>query len=359
MSRPALSFRSTQTLRCGALALFAAALAGCAAASWSLRTARPEVALQWPYQPSAAKVSYLYSLAGFTRAKSPGSIVRSLVWGGAPADADAFVLPVAVAAGADGRLAVADLGRSCVHLFFPADGRYLRLTGTPEAPLRSPVGLAFDGEERLWVADSAGRLFVFGPDGSVQRILDRAGDRALRRPTGLAYNPARRWIYVVDTLAHAIDILDLEGGLVATFGRRGEAPGEFNFPTHIARAPSGTLYVTDSLNFRIEIFDEQGSFLGAFGEHGDGSGDLAMPKGLAVDGDGVVYVADAMFDNVQLFDRAGVFLLTLGRRGSDFGDFWLPSGLFLGADGQLYVCDTYNRRVQVFRVAEGYAPPTS
>jgi len=346
------------TLRRGAGLVLAICLAGCGAAGWSLRVALPEVALQWPYSPSAAKVTYERSLGGFSRARTAGSILRSVAWGGAPVDADAFVLPVAVAAAADGRLAVADAGRSCVHLFAPQARRYWRLTGTQQAPLRSPVAVAFDGEGALWVSDSTGLLFIYGPDGAPRRTIEEAGGIRLQRPTGLAWSPARRTMYVVDTLAHSVDVFDVRGDFVARFGGRGETAGQFNYPTHIAWA-SGTLYVTDSLNFRIQTFDEEGHVLGGFGKHGDGSGDLAMPKGVAVDRDGVVYVADAILDNVQLFDRSGAFLLTLGGRGSDFGEFWLPSGLFLGAGGELYVCDTYNRRVQVFRVTEGYGQPAS
>jgi DNA-binding beta-propeller fold protein YncE len=342
----------------GAALGLAASLAGCVAAGWSLRVSQPQVALQWPYLPSVAKVSYERSLGGFSRARTAGSLLRAVVWGGAPVDADAFVLPVAVAAAADGRLAVADAGRSCVHLFTPQARRYLRLTGTRQAPMRSPVAVAFDGEGGLWVSDSTGRLYVYGSDGAPRRTVEEAGGGRLQRPTGLAWSPARRTMYVVDTLAHSVVVLDARGDFVTRFGRRGEAAGEFNYPTHIAWA-SGTLYVTDSLNFRVQTFDEEGHALGGFGKHGDGSGDLAMPKGVAVDRDGVVYVADAILDNVQLFDRSGAFLLTLGRRGSDFGEFWLPSGLFLGAGGELYVCDTYNRRVQVFRVTEGYEQPAS
>jgi DNA-binding beta-propeller fold protein YncE len=337
--------------------VLALAVAGCAAAGWSLRVSRPELALQWPYLPSPAKVTYDRALGGVTRDKTAGSVLRAVAWGGGVEDSDAFALPVAVAAAPDGRLAVADAGRACVHLYLPESRRYARLAGTPERRLRSPVGLAFDGEGALWVSDSSGALFAYAPDGAPRRVIEHLGQARLERPTGLAWSASRQALYVVDTQAHAVRVLDARGELIATFGRHGDQPGEFNYPTHIA-VSAGTVYVTDALNFRIQTFDEDGHFISAFGEHGDGSGDLAMPKGLAVDGDGVVYLADAILDNVQLFDKSGAFLLTVGRRGSDFGEFWLPAGLFLSANGELYVCDTYNRRVQVFRVTEGYAPPS-
>ena len=327
---------------------------GCAS-RWTLRTAHPAIGLQWPYQPSPAKVSYVQSLTGIAQDKSSASTLSAIVFGTEDEDRNSFVLPVAVATGHDGRMAVADMGRRCVHLYIPEQQRYIRLVGSEREVVTSPVGVIFDENLRLYLSDSTGTVFVFGPDGALLFTIRKAGTEALQRPTGLAYSPTKKLLYVVDTLAHMVHAFRTQGDLAFSFGGRGDAEGRFNFPTHVFRARSGELYVTDSLNFRVAIFDEQGKALGSFGRHGDGSGDLAMPKGIAVDGDGVVYVVDGIFDNVQLFNRRGDFLLTLGRRGIDFGEFWLPAGAFISENNELYVCDTYNRRVQVFRITERYA----
>jgi DNA-binding beta-propeller fold protein YncE len=332
--------------------------AGCAA-QWKLRTAQPATPLQWPYQPNKAKVTYVESLTGLARQRDTGWVLRTIVFGSESEDRDAFVLPVAVAIASDGRIAVADLGRRCVHLFVPAQQRYLQLTGSDREHMTSPVGVIFDDELRLYVADSAGKVLAFGADGAPLFTLQTAGAERLQRPTGLAYSPSKKLLYVVDTLASKVQVFATNGDVRFSFGERGDATGQFNFPTHIFRSAAGELYVTDALNFRVEIFDEEGRFLASFGHHGDGSGDLALPKGVAVDRDGIVYVVDGLFDNVQLFNRHGDFLLTLGQRGTDFGEFWLPSGAFISGNDVLYVCDTYNRRVQVFRIAEGYAGASS
>ena len=339
------------------LVLSAIVLLAACSARFAPRVDLPEVTLQWPFPPHPAKLTFVRSLSGFTPRPGAGRTLRRLVVGRESADRYAFVLPVAVAVAPDGRIAVADAGRSCVHLYLPEAGRYLRLIGSPEEPIVSPLALAFDEAARLYLTDSAGKLFAFGTEGELLWSRRSAGEEpGLRylRPTGLAYSPRNQLLYVVDTLAHRVFGLHLDGTLALSFGGRGEGVDNFNFPTHIFRAASGELFVADTLNFRISAFDEEGHSLGVFGRHGDGSGDLAMPKGLATDRDGVVYVADSLFDNVQLFDREGHFLLTLGRRGTAPGEFWLPSGLFVSAGGELYVADTYNRRVQVFRIQEGY-----
>lgn len=340
-----------------AVGIAAAVATGCQA-TWTPTTAAPKTLLQWPFAPAAAKVRYGWALTGITRDTSVGTVLESVVFGTGGSNG-AFVQPVAVTTGGDGRIAVADTGCRCVHLYLPRTTKALRLLGTDRERIVSPVAVAFDDADRLYVSDSAGAVYAFDADGKPRFVVRSAGERRLQRPTGMVWSPDRRLLYVVDTLAHGVDAFDTDGNLRFSFGKRGAGEGELNFPTHIARSASGELYVTDTLNFRVAIFDADGRATGSFGRHGDGSGELAMPKGIAVDADGVVYVVDALFDNVQLFNRRGDFLLTLGARGAGFGEFWLPSGAWLGEQGNLYVCDTYNRRVQVFRVERGYANGSS
>ena len=332
------------------LAMAVFSCAGCSS-NYALRTNAPEARLQWPFLPQKAKATYLYTLLGFSES---GSAVKTLVYGRGAKEANSFILPVAVAVGTDGRMAVADMGRRCVHLYLPAKKRYVRLYGGENTRMSSPVSVVFDDALQIYVSDSAGQILMFESDGTFRSSITRAGAEPLKRPTGLAYSGARKMLFAVDTLAGKVYAFHSGGELAYAFGERGEGNGQFNFPTHIFRSAEGTLYITDSLNFRIAMFDETGAFLGAFGHHGDGSGDLAMPKGVAVDRDGAVYVVDGIFDNVQLFNREGSFLLTIGGRGVDFGEFWLPSGITIDDSGLLYVCDTYNRRVQVFQLTEHY-----
>ncbi len=323
--------------------------AGCAS-RWSLRSEGSEVPLQWPSQPNKAKIAYVKAIKGFSLKNDSRALLRAIVYGSEEGDQDAFNLPVAVARGRDGRIAVADLGCRCVHLYIPEQQRYLRITSTGPEEFNSPVSVIFDDDLRLYVSDSAlGKVFVFGSDGAFISALQGAGASVLKRPTGLAYNSHLKILYVVDTIENKVYAFDSGGKVAFSFGSWGEGKGQFNFPTHVFWSPQGTVYVTDSMNFRIQFFDESGAYLGSFGHQGDGSGDLARPKGVAVDKEGIIYVVDSLFDNVQLFSKQGEFLLTVGRTGSDFGEFWLPSGIFIDDSDTIYVCDSYNRRVQVFR----------
>jgi DNA-binding beta-propeller fold protein YncE len=329
--------------------------AGCASSQWALREEKSAIALQWPYQPNKAKVTYVKAVSGFTPSNGSQSLLRAVVYGKDGDGEGGFKLPVAVAIGKDGRIAVADMGCRCVYLYIPSEQRYIQLSKGDADVLGAPVSVIFDDNLNLYVSDSAAaKVFVFDRAGTLLTSLPKAGADRLKRPTGLAYNSHDKLLYVVDTLESKIWAFNAEGDVVFSFGERGERNGSFNFPTHVSWSPSDTIYVTDAMNFRIQIFNGRGGFIRSFGYHGDGSGNFAMPKGVTADKDGIIYVVDSLFDNVQLFDRNGNFLLTVGKRGSDFAEFWLPSGIFLDENGILYICDTYNGRIQLFRITENY-----
>ena len=87
--------------------------------------------------------------------------------------------------------------------------------------------------------------------------------------------------------------------------------------------------------------------LTTFGRLGDAPGDFDKPKGIALDSDGHVYVVEGFGDVVQIFDEQGRLLLAFGGSGAGPGQLWLPSGITIAND-LVYVADAANRRVQVF-----------
>jgi DNA-binding beta-propeller fold protein YncE len=208
------------------------------------------------------------------------------------------------------------------------------------------VGAAFTPQDTLVVADSGAPAVL---------ELTRRGKRLRRfesgqlaRPTGVAVDPRDGRVFVADTAAHRIVVFDAQGRQRREFGQRGGAPGEFNFPTHLALNGEGRLLVTDSLNFRVQEFDESGAPRRQFGRLGDRLGDFSKPKGVAVGRDGRIYIMESYFDHLLVFDPDGRLLLPIGGNGTAPGRFNLPAGV--AAHGDLvYVADSYNRRVQIFR----------
>ena len=62
---------------------------------------------------------------------------------------------------------------------------------------------------------------------------------------------------------------------VAAWGVKGSAPGAFHDPTGIAVAGE-EVFVADSRNGRIQVFDVDGNFLRSFGEPGEAIGQLGQ-----------------------------------------------------------------------------------
>jgi sugar lactone lactonase YvrE len=210
-----------------------------------------------------------------------------------------------------------------------------------------------DGESLIGVAVAGGQVFVTDSASGRLLCLDRKGrtqwarghESGFLRPTGLVAASDR--LYVVDTILNRIVIVGLRGQIMGSFGERGNGPGQFNFPTNIARAADGSIFVSDTMNFRVQVFDADGRYLRSFGRAGDGAGDFDKAKGIAVDSDGHIYVVEGFHDVVQIFDESGKLLLAFAESGAGAGQLWLPTGIAIAGD-RIYVADSANRRLQVF-----------
>jgi DNA-binding beta-propeller fold protein YncE len=307
--------------------------------------------LVWPQPPNPPRIRFVGAVARPADLGIEPSFwgrLGQVLWG---EQEEWFVRPTDV--WADGnRIYVADPGAQALWILNVEESRFKRVREAPGGQrLVSPVAVARGANQSLYVADSSlARVFVYDLSGQPQGMLVEA---RVKRPAGLAYDQGADRLYVADSAGHRVMVLTGAGSPLGAIGRRGTAPGEFNFPTHLAVGPEGTLYVTDALGYRIQTFARDGRFLHAFGRHGNHSGDFAAPKGVAVDSEGHVYVVDALFDAVQIFDRAGQFLLSFGQRGVSLGQFWLPGGLFIDAENRIYVADSYNQRIQLFAYLAG------
>jgi DNA-binding beta-propeller fold protein YncE len=332
----------------------ATVVTACAPIKWDAVLSDP-AKLSWPPMPNPKKIEYIGALHQFT----PVSRSISTVLFG-QSQAGEIVKPVAIAVGGDGRMAIVDAGKRGVHFFIPGQQKYLLLSMAGAEGFLSPVSVIFDSSLNLLVSDSMlGKVFVYNADGTYTKEIAPPKRQPFIRPTGLAYQETDGQYYVVDSKTSQVTIFDEKGLYLTSFGKRGDAVGELNIPTHIASGPDGKIYISDAMNFRAQVFSAQGRFISLFGHHGDGSGDFAMPKGIAVDRNGVIYVAETLFDTIQMFSVQGDYLLSLGSQGKGAAEFWMPSGLFIDRDNKLYVCDTYNKRIQIFQLygADGGGRP--
>lgn len=341
--------------RCGAAGALAAALllamlSGCAKPQGMI-FAPANGLITWPPPPDPARVRYvgeLRSAEDLEAARGPLQQLGRAIFGAGPPEG-VIVNPLDVCTDGGERVFVADGGARAVHVFDLESRRYeaWRPPG-PAAALFQPTSLAWDPAGRLLVSDPGlAALYVFDARGE---LLGSLGDGQVVRPVGVAVEPETREIFVADPGAHQVVVLSPDDAVLAVIGERGNAPGQFNFPTFVAVGPDDRLYVSDSLNFRVQALSRSGEPLLAFGEKGDLPGYFSQPKGIAVDSLGRILVVDANFEAVQIFGEDGAILMAFGHEGRGPGEFWLPVGLHIDHKGRIWVADSYNRRVQVFEM---------
>lgn len=321
-------------------------LASCATSS---HVAAEKSAPVWPASPDQPRIRYVRSLNGPRDiGQSPSVFTRVGHWlTGEDAESLALQKPFGLALDDAGNLCLTDTGANLVCYLDFAHKKWRRYAAAGKTEFRSPVAVAHHAGI-FYVADSElGKVLAFRDDGTAAFEITNS----LVRPVGLAI--AGDSLAVVDSQAHNVSVFNLAGKFQFKFGQRGTAPGEFNFPTHIASDAQGRWLVTDSLNCRIQTFSAAGKFLSQFGSDGDTSGHFARPKGVAADSFGHLYVADAVFDNVQVFDATGQLLLNFGQGGGGAGEFGVPNAIVISPDNTIYIADGYNHRVQIFKYLGG------
>jgi DNA-binding beta-propeller fold protein YncE len=257
--------------------------------------------------------------------------------------------PVAVLANSPDDFWILDQGNKTVFRVQKGVGDIPHSIAKSDLDLSSLVGICAGANSDILFTDSkAQKIYRISTEKKKPEIVNDT--LVLEQPTGIAYLSAKKEIWVVESKAHRIAVLNENGERIKTIGHRGNAEGEFNYPTHIWIDKKGYIYINDAMNFRVQVLNAEGDVISVFGQAGDASGYLSRPKGIATDSFGNIYVVDALFHAVQVFDLKGNFLYTFGNQGHGIGEFWMPSGIYIDSLNTIYVADTYNSRIQVFKL---------
>jgi DNA-binding beta-propeller fold protein YncE len=262
--------------------------------------------------------------------------------------------PIAIEATNPNNFVVLDQGIEGPFLVKENAGEFPRAVrkyqnANPKNLFSSLVGMCLMPDNEILFSDSRlNKIFSFISE--EKEIKEFKTSQDLQQPTGIAWSNINKELWVVETSAHRISIFNEKGELKKTIGKRGNGPGEFNYPTSIWIDKSGDVYIIDAMNFRVQIFNKDGAFESMFGKEGDATGYFARPKGIATDSYGNIYVSDALFHVIQIFDRKGQYLYNFGSQGREKEQFWMPSGMFIDDNNYIYVADSYNSRIQIFQL---------
>jgi sugar lactone lactonase YvrE len=309
-----------------------------------------------------------------------------------------FAYPSGVACDSSGNIYVADFNNNEIREVSPVGAvttPYGSLVGTSgstnaggnSALFNTPNGVAIDGSNNIYVADTGNNLVRKIVSGSVSTLAGSGGQ--FSEPEGVAVDSLGN-VYVADTGNDTIDKITSSGSVSVLAGQKGTAgyangaaatQALFSAPSAVTVDGSGNVYVADFGNSVIrEINTGTGMVSTLAGQPGvsgylDGPGAAALfnaPTGIAIDSSDNLYITDCLVppigsnaagnDLVRKLTPAGVVSTIAGQAGNEgaasgtgtAAEFYSDQALTLYM-GTVYLADTYN---QTIRMGTPQAPPT-
>jgi len=116
------------------------------------------------------------------------------------------------------------------------------------------VRIVHNGKEGIWQKSPQLNLEKVQAIGGIE-VMDE--NVAFYMPLDIALDSEGN-LYVLDTGNHRIQKFSPDGDFLATLGRKGQGPGEFNFPGSLDIDELGNLIVASSFIKRVQVLDEAG-----------------------------------------------------------------------------------------------------
>jgi DNA-binding beta-propeller fold protein YncE len=328
----------------------AAFISGCA-------TAPPPQAAKrfvWPVPPEAPRIEWIKSFYGendFPKSAF-GQFIENVV--GKP-KARSLEKILDIKSNGKGVIYLTDFVQNGIFVFDTVNEKvdFWVKGDDPDAGLAiNPYYIALDDNDNIYaVGVGIKKIFVLDATGRLVRKIDFTDK--VKSPGGIAVDSKGGKIYLVDNLDSRVAVFDLAGAHLFSFGKLGDADGEFNRPTVLTINSQGEVIVADTFNSRIQIFDAAGKFLRKFGERGTGAATFSTIKGVAVDSDDNIYVTDSKTNQIKIFSTKGDFNLAIGTAYSVGitnkeapGGFLVPLGIHVDKNDSIFVVDSANNRFQ-------------
>ena len=217
---------------------------------------------------------------------------------------------------------------------------------TPEI-FNNPYGLWRQGD-KLYVTDTgAQHLAVVDLKANTFSYMGDRGEDNLKSPVSVTADEAGN-AYVSDTSEGTVKAYSPDGKLLWKSEGGGEA-GSFKRPAGITLTPAGELLVADSSNRRIVLLGKDGSFIREMCLHAKKEYyALPNPNNIWSFKNGDFMVSDPLAARVHIFSSTGAALGGFGEGGDAPGYMARPRGIAADSDGNIHVVDALFSRVQVF-----------
>lgn len=209
-----------------------------------------------------------------------------------------------------------------------------------------PYGVAVSPNGRVYVSDTAARrVFVLDPEAKTVTFLGEKGPGKLTKPIGVAIDDEGK-VFVADGSLNRVFAYGPDGNLVFGIGHEGELKN----PSGVAVDPvNKRLYVADAAKHQVIVYSTvDGARVRAIGQRGGYPGQFNFPTNLFVDRHGRLYVADTLNFRVQIFDADGKVVKTFGTQGDVPGTLNRPKGVGVDSEGHVYIADSSFNNFQIF-----------
>jgi streptogramin lyase len=223
---------------------------------------------------------------------------------------------------------------------FDPRGRLLKTWG--QGDYVRPHGMRLDPEGNIWTTDVNGHTVrKMNLDGEVLLTIGRMGeagepeDGLLNEPTDLTINEEGEVFVLVGHGRGTPQLLKFNhmGQFMKKWGGPGTAPGQFDTPHSIVVDEEGLIYVADRENRRIQIFDDEGTYLKEWHYKG-------LPCGLHFDSEGTLWMVSGFAGEILRLDDHGKVVAATGQPGKKLGEFGEAHYMTLAPGDVIYVADT-------------------
>ena len=159
-------------------------------------------------------------------------------------------------------------------------------------------------------------------------------------------------VYVSDM--YSIKVFSDAGTLLHVIGEKGAEEGQFaDEVLGLAINSHNQLLAVDKGNHRVQLFDLEGSFIRSFGSPGAGAGEFQNPQGITVDQYDLAFVTDRQRNDIQVFSPLGEYLYSIGASPKQRASLKEPESMVIRNE-RLHVADEGNGRVQVYAMRGDY-----
>ncbi|MBI4807611.1 MAG: tetratricopeptide repeat protein [Nitrosomonadales bacterium] len=174
-----------------------------------------------------------------------------LTFGSSGSGAGQFRDPAAIAVSTSGMVFVADRSNHNVQIF-RGDGVFLNaLNGENSGKLSTPVSMAFDQRDNLYILDESRKtILAYSSGGQSLGEFGRNKEGVSLLSDPVALLAANDEVLVLDN--NQVKVFSPKGQLLRSFGAKGSGVGGFNEPVAIAHGGGSNLLISDRGNKRIQ-----------------------------------------------------------------------------------------------------------